>query len=173
VQAGPDETTVTLRRDGRVWVGEHHRPMRVSKTFHFRRGSDSYTCTYTVRNLSGAPVDVRFGVELAAGFDGGQVLDLCHMTINGEPDKLALAEHLEHHGVRQHTTISTIRGIALSTRLDQPCTLWSFPLETVTQSEAGYERGYQGTVYLHIWPVHLEPDAEWQTTLSQQVDAYN
>jgi hypothetical protein len=71
-----------------------------------------------------------------------------------------------------HTTHTTLRSLALTTRLDQPCTLWAFPLETITNSEAGYERGYQGTVYLHLWNLTLAPGAAWQAGLTQQIDAY-
>ncbi|NDJ76211.1 MAG: DUF1926 domain-containing protein, partial [Chloroflexi bacterium] len=74
-----EQVTIVLRRDGQVWVGDQQRPIRVSKTFTFHQGADSYACTYTVRNLSDVAVDVRFAVELASGFDGGQDLDLCFL----------------------------------------------------------------------------------------------
>ncbi|HVO71723.1 MAG TPA: alpha-amylase/4-alpha-glucanotransferase domain-containing protein, partial [Aggregatilineaceae bacterium] len=173
VQADGKEARVTLNREGRVWVGDQLRPVRVSKTFIFRHGEERFTCAYTVTNLSGAPVDVRFAVELASGFDGGQALDYGHMTVNGGAESLSLAANQEHTGVSRHTTVSSLRGIAVTTTLDQPCTLWTFPLETVTNSEAGYERGYQGTVYLHLWPLHLEPGAAWQGTITQQVSAHS
>ncbi len=173
VQPGEGETTVILRRDGHVWVGDHHRPVRVSKSFTFRHGEDTYRATYTVRNLSDAPIDVRFAVELASGFDGGQEMQYCHYRVNGGGDKRSLREILAHTDVTAHTSVTSIRNLALTTRVDQPCTLWTFPLDTVTMSEAGYERGYQGTVYLHIWALHLEPGQEWQGNLTQQVTAYN
>ena len=33
--------------------------------------------------------------------------------------------------------------------------LWRFPLETVSQSEAGFERSYQGSVILAHWKFYL------------------
>ncbi len=173
VQHGDGDASVRLWREGHVWVGEHHRPLRVTKTFVFRHGDERYDVTYRVRNLSDAPVDVRFAVELATGFDGGQELDYCHYTVNGGDERHALRAILEHAGVTEHTSVTGIRDLAVTTRADQPFTLWTFPLDTVTMSEAGYERGYQGTVYLHIWELHLEPGAEWQGNLTQQVTAYN
>jgi len=164
---------ISLSRDGHVWVGSHHRPMRVTKTFLFTHGAESYQCTYTVRNLSDAPVDVRFGVELAVGFDGGQVLEYAGLTVNGGAEWLPLAQIQELPDVRLHRMITRLRGMALTTELDQPCALWLFPLETVTNSEAGYERGYQGTVAIHVWSLHLEPHAEWQSAIRQRLTAYN
>lgn len=173
VRPGERETTVTLQRDGHVWVGADHCPLRVSKSFTFRHGDNRFDVAYSVRNLSDAPVDVRFAVETSSGFDGGQDMLYCHYTVNGDGAKLSLREVLEHHDVREHTSVTNIRKLALTTRVDQPCTLWAFPLETVTMSEAGYERGYQGTVYLHVWALHLEPGAEWRGNLAQMVSAYN
>jgi alpha-amylase len=172
VKGGADELAVTLRRDGQVWAGSQQVPMRVTKIFTFRRGEEAFRCVYGVRNLSGAAVDVRFAVELASGFDGGQVLEHCHLTVNGGAERYSLADLREYPGVSEHTSITNLRGLALTTGVDQPCALWTFPLETVTMSEAGYERGYQGTVYLHVWPLHLEPGAEWTGTITQRVSAH-
>ena len=172
LQAGPEESTVVLSREGHVWVGDRHVPVRVAKTFTFRRGEDKFNCTYTITNQATFPIDVRFAVELASGFDGGQDTNYCHMIVNGGADRLSLNENREIFDASTHSSFTTIRGLQLVTTVDQPCTLWVFPLETVTNSEAGYERGYQGTVYLHIWPVHLEPNAQWQRKITQQVSAY-
>jgi alpha-amylase/alpha-mannosidase (GH57 family) len=173
VQAGDDEATIALGRAGHVWVGEQHIPIHVGKTFTFHRGKNDYQVTYTVLNQSDQAIELRFAVELASGFDGGQDMRYCHYTINGGAEKLALADVLEHPAVTEHSSFTTIRDLKLTTRLNQPCTLWTFPLETVTNSEAGYERGYQGTVYLHVWELQLAPGAAWQNSISQAVTAYN
>ncbi|MCD4687418.1 MAG: DUF1926 domain-containing protein, partial [Anaerolineae bacterium] len=170
---GAKECKVTLQRDGHVWVGDIHCPVRVSKTFTFVHGADTFHIAYTVRNLAERPIDVRFAVETASAFDGGQDAAQCHYMVNGAEDQPhSLHDRLTHEAVTAHTTISTIRGIAFTTRSAQPCALWTFPLDTVTMSEAGYERGYQGTVYLHVWALHLAPDAVWEGSLSQTVAAY-
>jgi alpha-amylase len=167
-QAGA-EALIALRRDGHVWVGAHHRPLRVEKAFTFQHGQQRYTCAYTVTNLADAPVDVRFAVELVCGFDGGQDPRYASLTVNGSDRLARLADWLEHTGVVAHTTVSRLRGLALTTEVEHPCTLWTFPLETVTMSEAGYERGYQGSVYLHIWSLRLGPGESWRGWLAQQV----
>ena len=42
-------------------------------------------------------------------------------------------------------------------RLDQPGDIWYMPIETVSQSEEGAERTYQGSVLLASWPLTLNP----------------
>ncbi|MBN2097950.1 MAG: DUF1926 domain-containing protein [Candidatus Omnitrophica bacterium] len=51
---------------------------------------------------------------------------------------------------------------------EQP-NLWSFPLETVSASESGFERNYQQTVILPFWPFKLE--RIWQTKLTAVISA--
>ena len=96
--------------------------------------------------------------ELIADMSDGALL----VNFQGHANRAILT----HEGVTEHATINTLRDLALTVRVDTACALWPFPLETVTMSEAGYERGYQGTVYLHVWTLHLEPDAEWQGSLT-------
>lgn len=173
VQTGDDEVTVVLGRDGHVWVGDEHVPVQVGKTFTFNHSENCFYVTYTVLNQSDHPITVRFAVELVAGFDGGQDLDYCYYTVNSGAEKFALNGVLAHDSVSEHASVTGIRNLKLITMVDQPCTLWTMPLETVTNSEAGYERGYQGTVYLHIWQLQLGPRGSWQGNITQEVAAYN
>jgi alpha-amylase len=43
---------------------------------------------------------------------------------------------------------------------DVAAAVWRFPLETVSLSEGGFERIYQGSVVVPHWRIHLEPAAE-------------
>jgi hypothetical protein len=40
------------------------------------------------------------------------------------------------------------------------------PIETVSLSESGYERIYQGSAILVSWPVTLPPSGSWEVELS-------
>ena len=50
--------------------------------------------------------------------------------------------------------------------LSRQTNLWHFPLEAVSNSEAGYERVYQGTCTLLWWAVPLEPHLPWNARLT-------
>jgi alpha-amylase len=164
---------ITLTRDGHVWGKTKVHSVQVQKQFVFHHGESRFHCEYRLRNQSSVPLSLRFAVELASGFDGGQVLRYCHLKLNDQPEKRSLAAVAEYPAITRHTTVTSIRSLALSTELSQPCALWTYPLETITNSEAGYERGYQGTVYLHVWSLHLNPDTDWNVMIDQQVSAYN
>ena len=50
-------------------------------------------------------------------------------------------------------------------RFSAPATVHRFPLETVSQSEGGQERVYQGSVVLPNWLVRLAPGARFEVSL--------
>ncbi len=172
LKSDAEEARVTLWRDGHVWVGAELLPVQVHKVFTFRRGADAFHVDYSVQNQADRPIRVRFALELASGFDGGQDAQYCHYTVNGGPERYNLAERAEHAAVHAHRSVTTIRGLALETTLSEPAALWVYPLETVTMSEAGYERGYQGTVYLHVWELELPAGTSWQVRVQQRLSAY-
>ena len=43
------------------------------------------------------------------------------------------------------------------------------PVETVSLSEAGFERIYQGSSILFAWPLELESGATWEAALDLSV----
>lgn len=48
---------------------------------------------------------------------------------------------------------------------------WIAPIETVSESEAGFERVYQGSQILTIWPVTFEPGKPWTARLVLRVES--
>ncbi len=42
---------------------------------------------------------------------------------------------------------------------------WTVPIETVSESEEGFERVYQGSQILAVWPVELGPGDEWSAEM--------
>jgi hypothetical protein len=43
--------------------------------------------------------------------------------------------------------------------------LWVAPIETVSESEGGFERIYQGSQISAVWPVELGPGSEFKAQL--------
>ena len=139
------------------------------KTYSIRRRDSTFRVQYTVSNPSDAPIEVRFGVETVIGFDGGQDLHYCALRTGHNPERLSLNEVAALDQVSHYASDSNIRNLTLTTDLSIPATLWRFPLETIALSEAGFERGYQGTVFLQLWALHLHPGGSWSVTIAQRV----
>ena len=72
-------------------------------------------------------------------------------------------------GVTQLAQGNDFVGIALTTGVSDPATAWWAPVETVSNSEGGFERVYQGAGLLLSWPLALAPGATWTVTVTQAV----
>lgn len=164
--------SVHFQRDGHVWVGETHEAVRVSKTFALEHGQNTVNVIYSLTHSSSAPIDVRFGVETVVGFDGGQDLNYCAMRIGDGVsigDRLPLTAVGAIDNVTHYSADSNLRNLTVATELSKPATLWHFPLETVALSEAGFERGYQGTAFLQLWTVTIPAGEAWSVVITQRV----
>ncbi|MHB8624973.1 MAG: alpha-amylase/4-alpha-glucanotransferase domain-containing protein [Aggregatilineales bacterium] len=167
--ATDEDVSIHLVRDGHAWIGDVHHPVRVIKTFTVRRRDGTFRVQYTLSNPSDMAIEGRFGVETAVGFDGGQDLHYCALRIGDNPERLSLNVVAAVDLVTRYAADSNIRNLTLTTDLSRPATLWRFPLETIALSEAGFERGYQGTVFLQIWNVQMHAGGSWSVTIAQRV----
>jgi alpha-amylase len=152
--------TLTLARDGGVWIDDTQHPLHVEKKIVVESGQPGFIVTYTLINTGEEKLAVRFGVETNWGFSGGNVAEGAYVLYAGGVlhrlnaiEATAAAKDaavvIEHIG----------RGLL---RLSEAADWWQFPLETVSLSEAGFERGYQGTTLMAHWPLDLEPGAMWK-----------
>ncbi len=62
--------------------------------------------------------------------------------------------------VTELTLLDRLRGSRVSFRFEPACTLWSYPLETASQSEGGLERVFQGTTLVAVWETEFAPEIE-------------
>jgi alpha-amylase len=82
-----------------------------------------------------------------------------------EPPDPSLVSRGESAGVSEVKLADEVMGGIVSFSWDRPATLWRFPLQTVSQSEAGWEKTYQSSVLTPVWPLSLESGAEWTVRL--------
>ena len=53
--------------------------------------------------------------------------------------------------------IDEYRSLAVAMNSDRPCELWHLPIFTVSLSEGGFEKVYQGTTFMNIYRLQLTP----------------
>jgi hypothetical protein len=59
--------------------------------------------------------------------------------------------------VRRIDFVDEWLGMRARVDSDNPCTVWRTPIETVSSSENGLERLFQGSAVLLVFPVRLDP----------------
>ena len=57
-----------------------------------------------------------------------------------------------------------------ASRWSQPAGLWCFPIETVSQSEAGFEGVYQSSAVIPHWLVTADDSRRWEVRIRWRLD---
>jgi hypothetical protein len=149
--------TVTLEREGGVWIDGTRYPLRIEKKIVIGSGQPGFTVTYTLTNVGEQRLAARFGLETNWGISGGDAAEGAYtLYAGGVLHRLNAVKAIP--SAKDAAVVVERLGRALL-RLSEPAGWWQFPLETVSLSEAGFERGYQGTTLLAYWPLELEPGA--------------
>ena len=142
--------------------------IRVVKTLTL--GGDRRAPTLTeqvdLEHRDGPELEGRIGVEWALTMLGGGGNPAAWWDVGGE--------RTGHDTSGTATDLSTIAqgnddiGVSVTTTTS-PADAWWAPIETVSNSEAGFERVYQGSALLLSWPVRLAPGERWTRTIVNTV----
>ena len=164
IRRAADRIQVQLTRLGRV--GD--REVRVTKGVTMAAGSAMLEIAYLLENV---PTDIplHFGVELnfsglPSGLDDryfhdadgtrlgqlGKPLDLSEVTSLGLTDEWL--------------------GIDVGIKLSRPTSIWTFPIETVSQSEGGFELVHQSVCVIPHWLVRGDAAGKWSVTMNLALD---
>ncbi|VAW38185.1 Alpha-amylase [hydrothermal vent metagenome] len=142
------ETGLTLTRDGLL----SGRPFRVSKTLCFDKAggfSAGYELTGEVDDsLKGVMMGVEFNICLP-GCSG----PACYLECDGSGVRHGLDRLGVDPGVESLVIVDEYSGVRVGFELNRPVTLWRYPVETVSLSEAGFERIYQGSSIVFLVPL--------------------
>ncbi len=164
LRRNPDRIQVQLCRDGHV--GEV--PVRLTKGITAGAGSSTLEIAYL---LEGLPRDhpLHFAVEFNfAGMPGGADDRYFH-----DPD----GNRLGHLGSRLDLVdtaslglVDEWLGLAVVLKASRPTGFWTFPIETVSQSEGGYELVHQSVAVQPHWMVTADAEGRWRVTIHLDID---
>jgi hypothetical protein len=107
----------------------------------------------TLSNLSKTPLSMIYGLEFNFGLLGGNSPDRYYL-IDGE-NRGPLNSMGEHKQVSKAVLVNEWDNFIVQLQFYQACELWRAPIETVSMSEAGFERVYQASSLLPHWQVSL------------------
>jgi alpha-amylase len=159
LRRNPQRIQVLLTRQGNAWGV----PLKITKGLTLDAGSSTLEIAYLLEGLS-QERPLHFAVELnfagmPAGADDRFFSDL-------EGNRLGqLGTQLELSDVDGLGLTDQWLGIELSLTASQPTHFWAFPIETVSQSEAGFELIHQSVAVLPHWHVRPDKHGRWSVTL--------
>ncbi len=147
---------IILERNGGVWAGEEFLPVTVNKRLVFSPDKPQIMAYYQITNQSAKKLAVWFACEnnlvLSAGNAPGR-----YYRLNGKACGLPPEARAEHEGIRRLGLVDEWLGGGVELRFPRPTTVWTFPVETISQGLEGFARSYQGSCVTAHWKLKLLP----------------
>ncbi|HUU62505.1 MAG TPA: alpha-amylase/4-alpha-glucanotransferase domain-containing protein [Dehalococcoidia bacterium] len=169
VQGVEGGLTVRLKRDGHVWFDGSFLPLQVEKVLDIEAADEKVRVEYRLTNMTDAPLASVFASEWNLSLTEAGHRKHCHYTASAwRGERRRLAEIQDVSDVENIYITDPVLGLALCLTVGQPVRLWRFPIETISNSEKGFERTFQGSCLLLIWTLELEPWEKWGVGLTWQ-----
>jgi alpha-amylase len=170
VKKGPNGTGVSLRHKGGLTLPQGWHGVCLEKVLKVPGEGTGFEVGYSLTNLEARPLEVHFGIEFNFGLLAGNAPDRYYEFpgIALEDPRLA-----GEGGVENCTGLSLVDGWAgfrVVLSWAAPATVWRYPVETVSRSEAGFERVYQASAVLPHWKLVLEPGGVWSLALLAAIE---
>jgi alpha-amylase len=156
IQPNGNVLHVILQRDGHVKTTSGNMPVRITKRVIMKPGSPNYRVKYTIENTGDAELTGVFASEWNINLLGGGHNPSAYYRVAGvELEDAALDSAGEVRNVTELALGNSWLEIEMGLRLSHEATFWRYPIETVSGSEAGFERSYQGSCILLQWLLKL------------------
>jgi alpha-amylase len=154
----------TFRRSGQAGGA----PVRIQKAVFLAPTVDRLNISYRLENL---PKDRTLHFALEFNFGGMAAgADDRYFYHNGQ----ARAGQLQTlQNLTQTVGIGLVDewlGLDVSLTLSKAGGIWAFPIQTVSQSEGGFELVHQSTAVVPHWHVQGDSNGNWEVTLQLELD---
>ena len=169
VQQDASGITITMTRVGQVKRpgALEPLPVQVEKKLYVPIGEERLITSYTILNKGQSRLQTRFASEWNVHLLGGGANDQAYYHIDGH---MLDNSHFDSSG-----EVSQVQGFHIGNNwigqdleflLSEAATLWRFSIETITGSEAGFERNHQGSCLTLLWPLLLEAHQSWSVQIT-------
>ena len=137
------------------------------KTFSFSATPQGFeiVCDVTLRRSAPGAASMFVGLEAVINFLAPSTPDRYFET-NGQRYPLRWGAATPASELR---VVDEWQGIGVTLDAPKAQDFWVTPIESVSESEDGFERIYQGSQIMAVWPVELAPGGEWQGSLALKI----
>ena len=142
----------TFIRHGHVWIGSKWMPVTVEKIFKLEK--NTLRVSYTITNDSNEEIPLHFASEMTYNLLAPQADDR-YLKWAGEKHHAAYTGEFTSEKVE---ICSEYEGVDVELTLSEEGTFFVYPIYTVSYSEGGFEKVYQGTSLTPSWKFVLSPN---------------
>lgn len=161
-----DSVSLLMERPG--WADG--RAIRVRKSIELEAGSSLLTVRYELEDLpQDAPL--HFAVEINLAGMAGRTSDRYYSSSTGE--KLGtLDSKLDQPSAEGLSLTDEWLDLRVGLNWTKTGGLWCFPIETVSQSDGGFEGVYQSSAVVPHWRVEGDESGRWEVEIRLAVDPW-
>ena len=155
-----------LRKDGKRF------PIKVEKRFVSSLDRSVLKAAYQITYGGDERKRTNFGIEFNINLLAGDALDRYYNIPGHQLEDRKLASIGECADVSEVHLIDEWNGIEVVLKMDKKCNFCRFPIETVSLSESGFEKIFQGSCLLFYWPLELETGGQFEVTIELGIDSF-
>jgi len=160
---------ILLEKEGTVLHKDKQHKISIQKTITVPANSSELFYRYQLTNLENKPVELWFAIEFNFALLAGNAPDRYYYFQNKQIENPILAST----GIVENTTFMGLKDewlkLDIQLKFKKAATVWRFPIETISQSEGGFERVYQSSVVLPNWKFTLPTAEKWEVTINQKI----
>ncbi len=153
---GNKQVSVVMSREGIVETSGRRHPVKVTKTVTVFADYPEIDVKWELSNQGAADIDVWFGIENNFSLLAGNSPDRYYEIDGKKPADPMLGGKGQSTDIYETRLIDKWSGISIIVDTVPRAGLWRFPVETVSQSEGGFERTFQNSSLLFHWKVSLK-----------------
>jgi alpha-amylase len=160
-----DEAEIRMTRSGRAG----QLTVRIEKRIALAAAAGSLLEIHY--ELSELPPGARLGFAVEFNFAGLAAGAEDRYFYDGDGRQLGqLQESLTLADCRRIGVVDEWIGIDAALDLSRPADIWTFPIQTVSQSEGGFELVHQSSVVLPNWTVEADASGRWEVGIQLSID---
>ena len=167
LETKPERVSLHLAKQGNAWGI----PFGLTKTVSLAAQSETLEIAY---RLEGLPLDCQHHLAVEFNFAGMPAhAEGRHFHDAAGKELGHLGSHLDLTDTTTLGLIDTWLGIDCVLTCSRPSGIWTFPVETVSQSEGGFEAVHQSVVVMPHWLVEPAADGTWEVLIQLSVASHS
>ncbi len=154
-EAGASKVWLTAETADSEW--------KVGKSFSFAGRGDGFrvTCDVSVEHEGQAPAKAMVGIEMVVNLLAPDATDR-YIEVGGKRQSLRWAGAAPASELK---LVDEWQNIRVTLQAENARDYWVAPIETISESEEGFERVYQGSQVMAVWPAEFQSDKGWKARL--------
>ncbi len=167
------ENGVKLNREERIFIQGNESFITIKKRYEIEKENSILKVNYLIENKGQTSLLSIFAVEtffsMLSGYDENAVR---YYIPNVELEDKYMASYGEIKDIGEVIIKNYLEGFNITLKFTPEATVWRFPIETVSQSEAGMEITYQSSAVVPNWKLKLEPNQTFSAQISLKISNF-